>query len=218
MHVLLLRHGQTDDNARGVLQGHTPTRLNALGRRQAEALAARLASYSPPVEALVSSDLPRAAETAEVIARALNLPVETTEVWRERAFGPFEGRAIGEAYLWREATGSWDLPGAEPTEAFRARIRSALLDVVERFQGRKAVAVVSHGAAINTVLRLLAEGDVPLGEGEMPPDLSPIDNCAIVDLRVERSDGTVVWRVTRLNDTSHLATEVEAFTLERQPR
>lgn len=218
MHLLLLRHGQTDDNARGVLQGHTPTHLNARGHEQAACLAARLAHYEPRIEVVISSDLPRALETAGPLARALGVEVLSWPSWRERAFGPFEGRAIGEAQVWREATGSWDLPGAEPTGAFRERIRTALLDVVGRFGSRGAVAVVSHGAAINTVIRLLAEGVLPLTDGAPPPAPAPVANCAIVDLRIEHAaDGALRWRVACLNDVAHLE-ESGAFPWEEQPR
>jgi len=69
--LLLLRHGQTDSNAAGIVQGHLPVPLNDLGHRQAAALAARLAAASPRIGRLISSDLSRAAQTAESIARAL---------------------------------------------------------------------------------------------------------------------------------------------------
>src|SRR2546423_13431725 len=60
-HLLLLRHGQTDANATGVLQGHQPNALNELGRQQAQRLAARVARHHPRITALISSDLRRAA-------------------------------------------------------------------------------------------------------------------------------------------------------------
>ena len=65
IHLLLLRHGQTDSNASGIVQGHLPVPLNALGRQQAAALAGRLRTYTPRIGRLVSSDLARAAQTAE---------------------------------------------------------------------------------------------------------------------------------------------------------
>ena len=131
-HILLLRHGQTDDNARGVLQGHSETNLNALGREQAAALARRLTTFVPRLDALVVSDLARARETAAVIERALGLRARPDPAWRERGFGEFEGRAIAEAEAWRAATGAWDLPGAEDTALFHTRIFDALMTVVQQ--------------------------------------------------------------------------------------
>src|SRR5690606_7479420 len=149
----------------------------------------------------VSSDLPRAMETAEPLARALGLEIEQRPSWRERSFGPYEGRAIGEADTWRKATGTWDLPGAEPVEEFRARILGAFDDMLERHGHRRTAAVVSHGAAINTVLRLMSEGIIRLAEGAEPPDLSPLANCAVVQLQLDRGvTGAACWLApTRLS-------------------
>src|SRR5687767_15143032 len=117
-HVLLLRHGQTDSNAGGILQGHLPTPLNTVGLRQAKRLADRMKRHVPTVTALVSSDLPRAAQTAAPIAAACGLPVFFDPAWRERGFGEFEGRHVGERDTWRAAHGDTDPPGAESRPAF----------------------------------------------------------------------------------------------------
>ena len=69
-HILFIRHGQTDANRDGIVQGHQPTPLNDLGHRQALMLARRLQSYSPAIEVLVSSDLLRAVQTSRPIAAA----------------------------------------------------------------------------------------------------------------------------------------------------
>lgn len=215
MHVLLLRHGQTDENARGILQGHAQTRLNALGHEQARCLAERLRDYVPRVEALVSSDLRRAVETAGPVAHALGLRLEQRAAWRERGFGPFEGRAIGEAEVWRAATGSWDLPGAEPTESFRTRVRSALLDTVRDHPAVYCVAVITHGATIRTVLNLLREGPLQLAPDAPAPESVPIANCAILHLEiVDRQDEVLRWHVRCVNDAAHLATGVGTFQVE----
>jgi len=85
-HILILRHAQTDANAEGRLQGHLPTPLNLAGTRQANLLASRLAAYSPAVEAIISSDLPRATQTAALIASACGMPMTIDPAWRERSF------------------------------------------------------------------------------------------------------------------------------------
>lgn len=216
LHVLLLRHGQTDHNAQGILQGHSQTELNAEGHRQAGLLATRLRSFEPRLEALVSSDLMRAAQTAAPIAVALGLAVHQTPVWRERGFGPYEGKSIGEADTWRVATGNWDLPGAEPTTGFRARVRDALLDVVRIYGSRHCVAVVTHGAVIRTVLTLLNEGELALASDAAKPDSPPIANCSILQLSAEVTGmSPPAWRVACVNDVAHLTTgPLPAFEVE----
>src|SRR5215471_14440301 len=101
--IWLIRHGQTDWNAAGRVQGHTPTDLNEAGRQQAQRLASILAGRS--FAAVISSDLPRAAQTAQVIADALKLKVQQTEALRERSFGTYEGATWEEIRAARLALG-----------------------------------------------------------------------------------------------------------------
>lgn len=216
LHVLLLRHGQTAENAQGILQGHAQTNLNDSGREQAQALATRLRTFTPRIEQLVSSDLNRAVQTAAAIEEALGLRATQTQTWRERGFGPFEGKSIGEADTWRAAMGNWDLPGAEPTEVFRSRVRCALLDVVRDYAALTCVAVVTHGAVIRTVLTLLGDGALALATDEPKPESPPIANCSILQLSVETTKmSNVLWRVAGVNDVRHLTTGMApAFRVE----
>src|SRR3954470_22903151 len=155
-HILLLRHGQTDANATGVLQGHQPTPLNALGLLQARRLAERVARNVPAVTALVSSDLRRAAQTAGPISAACGLTVSYDPSWRERGFGEFEGRLVGERETWRAAHGDADPPGAESLADFRARVRRALERLPDQFPAHPCVAVVTHGGPVGVILRMLS--------------------------------------------------------------
>lgn len=205
MHVLLVRHGQTDENARGVLQGHSQTALNDLGRLQAGRLAGRLRTWVPRVEALVTSDLLRARQTADVIAATLALACAERPEWRERSFGPYEGRTIGEVDIWRAANGHWDLPGAEATAGFQDRVQSALEAVARDFEAHTCVAVVTHGAVLRNILNLLGDGRVRLAPGAPVPDSVPIANCAVMHLEGLRLDESVVsWRVHAVNVVDHL--------------
>src|SRR5688572_29885232 len=93
--VLLIRHGESRGNAERRFGGHTATLLSDLGRRQAEATARALSAER--VTAVYSSDLPRAVETAEPLARAAGLEVVRTAALRERGVGLLDGLTFEEA-------------------------------------------------------------------------------------------------------------------------
>lgn len=214
MHLLLVRHGQTDENARGILQGQSQTALNATGHAQARQLADRLRTYVPRAEAVVSSDLARARQTAEAIAASLGLTFEQRQTWRERGFGPFEGRTIGEADIWRAANGHWDLPGAEPTAAFQSRVLAAMAETVRDYASLSCLAVVTHGAVLRNILNLFGDGRLRLVDRHPVPASVPIVNCSIMHLESERHDSQeIAWRVHAVNDTGHLE-EAAAFRVE----
>ena len=203
--VWLIRHGQTDSNAGGVLQGHLPTALNDLGRRQAVRLAERLGGVRPPLDALVSSDLLRALETAQPIAKALGLALVQDRAWRERGFGALEGQTLGEIDIWRAASGAVDPPGGESGADFERRVVRALVDVVTVHRGRDAIGVVTHGGPMRMVLSLLETGRLVLAPGHEAPSVAAIANASILRLAVEpgRPDG-LAWRVLAVNDVAHL--------------
>ena len=90
--LLLVRHGETIDNANKILQGQTQGELNDKGRQQALELSKALISRH--IDAFVSSDLRRAIETCEIIASPHNVDLETTTLLRERDWGAFTGRYI----------------------------------------------------------------------------------------------------------------------------
>lgn len=204
-HVLLLRHGQTDANATGTLQGHQPTPLNALGVLQAQRLAQRVKRHEPKVTALISSDLRRAAQTAEPIAAVCGLAASYDPAWRERGFGAFEGRTVGERDTWRAAHGDSDPPGAESLPDFRARVVAALQSLPRRFAAHHAVAVVTHGGPVGVLLRMLADGTLPLAPGTVPPEVLQVPNCSVMELVGEETPRGTAWRVGCVNDVTHLS-------------
>ena len=200
-HVLLLRHGQTDANATGVLQGHQPTPLNELGLIQAQRLADRVARHIPKVTALVSSDLRRAVQTAEAVSAACGFAPTYDNAWRERGFGTFEGKHVGERDTWRAAHGDTDPPGAEAVADFRARVHAALLSLPDHFAGHRCIAVVTHGGPVGVVLRLLNDGSLPLSPGAPRPEVVRAANCGVMELVLERGK---TWRLACVNDVAHL--------------
>jgi 2,3-bisphosphoglycerate-dependent phosphoglycerate mutase len=138
--LLLVRHGETDWNAVGRLQGHTDRPLSDFGRRQARQLAAEL--EDEPLDAIYTSDLSRARETAEIAGERLGLPVVLDPDLREKDWGTWEGLTSVE----RDRV---EFVG-ESTEAHQERILGALRRIAERHPGG-CVLIVTHGGSMRRV-------------------------------------------------------------------
>ena len=145
--IFLVRHGETVDNARQIMQGQMPGELNQQGREQARQVAERLAVEQ--VDAVVSSDLRRAVQTAEVIAGRHGLDVVTTPLLRERDWGGFTGRYIPslKGEVWPD--------DIESEEQLLARARSFLLYITTTYPGCRVVAV-GHGIINKAILAVCA--------------------------------------------------------------
>jgi broad specificity phosphatase PhoE len=202
--VLLVRHGESMGNAERRFGGHTPTPLSELGRRQAEAAARSLASEN--VTAIYSSDLLRAVQTAEPLARETGLRVEQTDAFRERSVGLMEGltfeaaaAAHPEEYaalLRRDFERV--LAGGESYRQMLDRASARLDRAVEQNRGG-TVAVFSHtGTICILALHLLGALDAP--------DLKPVwiasSNCGVTRFAIQSGGLT---RLLNANDTRHLS-------------
>ncbi|MCV2491765.1 histidine phosphatase family protein [Geodermatophilus sp. YIM 151500] len=166
--LLLVRHGQSEWNAAGLMQGQTAhVPLTDLGHAQAAAVADELARLSPG--ALVSSDLHRAVQTAEHCARTTGLPVSTTPALREQGYGVLEGRPSRE--LWDVVDWTdphWSAEGGESLAQVHARV-AAYLDRLRADPPADVVALVTHGDTIRAA-QAVAAGD---GPGAMPAVTPP---------------------------------------------
>jgi probable phosphoglycerate mutase len=153
--LLLVRHGQSEWNATGRMQGQTPhVPLTALGHEQAAAAARELAGLRPG--ALVSSDLHRAVQTAEHCARATGLPLTTTPALREQGYGVLEGRPSRE--LWDVVDWTdphWSAEGGESLAALHARVAGYLAEL-RAAPPAPVVALVTHGDTIRAAQAVAA--------------------------------------------------------------
>jgi 2,3-bisphosphoglycerate-dependent phosphoglycerate mutase len=196
---LLLRHGETQWNLAGRLQGWQDSPLSAAGAAQAEALAARLAAER--VERLVASDLGRTRATAAPIAARLALPTTADPGLRERCYGVLEGMTwdeirctYPEAYarlLARDA--DYVIPGGESATQFRDRVVAAL-ERLARENPDAEVAVVTHGGVLGIVYRHVQA--IPL---EMPRTFS-VPNGGLNRIRIAGGR----WSIATWAETDHL--------------
>lgn len=146
--IFLVRHGETIDNARQIMQGQTQGELNEKGREQARQVAERLSVE--PVDAVVASDLNRAIQTAEIIAVPHGLPVRTTKLLRERDWGSFTGRFIPDL---RGETWPDDI---ESEVELLERARSFLIYITTTCPDKRVVAV-GHGIVNKAIMAVYAQ-------------------------------------------------------------
>jgi broad specificity phosphatase PhoE len=182
--VYLVRHGQTAHNVADELRGRLDPPLDVVGWRQASGVSFVVLGHRR-IDMIVTSPLRRAMETAETVARAAGLRIETDARLIDRDYGPWAG--IRKEVV-EERWGSLDAaPGVEPAEQVHSRARAALTDIARRAAGGVAV-VVSHDAVIRYGLVAL----VPeLGD---PASLRRDTGCINV-LECER----LRWRVLGIN-------------------
>lgn len=198
--VALVRHGQTEWNRVERFRGRAELELNDTGRRQAQAVARRLAAEFP-LAAIYSSPLRRAWETAEAIGAAAGLKVQALPGIIDLDYGQWEGLTPEEAAerdparyaLWLSQPHLVHLPGGESLGQVRERAGAALHQVIEAHQGQ-TIALVSHRVVCKVLMCLV------LG----------LDNAHF--WRIEQDTGAInifEWRgglfiVQQFNDTCHL--------------
>jgi probable phosphoglycerate mutase len=193
--LLLIRHGE--NYARKTrLVGRLPgIHLNQQGREQAEELARLLASA--PIQAVFSSPLERAVETAEPLARALNLPVQTDPDLLEIDYGDWQGRTfkqIRRSKFWRQVgqnPAEIRFPGGETFREAQQRAVAALEKIA---QGRDMVAIVTHADMI--LLALAHYLNIPLNDFHRL-EIQPA-SISVIELKDGRSRILHVNQVSRL--------------------
>lgn len=161
--VLFIRHGETSWNRIKRIQGHIDIPLADTGLEQAQRLAERLSSEARSgarLDAIYSSDLQRAQQTARPTASVLGLAPRLVEGLRERAYGVFQGhdsdeiaQRFPEAYArWQTRDPGFSPEGGESVRAFYHRVVHAVTKIVEAHAGER-IACVTHGGVLDCVYR-----------------------------------------------------------------
>lgn len=156
--LIAIRHGETDWNAASRIQGQLDIGLNDAGRWQARRLADVLADEA--LDAVYSSDLARARETAQAVAVNAGLDVRTDVGLRERGFGVFEGLTFAEieqrfpepARRWRQRDAGFGPEGGETLTAFYCRAVASVTALAAKHRGQH-IAIVAHGGVLDALYR-----------------------------------------------------------------
>lgn len=198
--LLLIRHGHVEGIEPESFRGRTDLALTALGRRQAQATAHRIATHWQ-VGAVYTSPLQRCVHTGAAIASACAVSSAVLEALSDLDYGEWQGRTAAEVReavpelfeRWHSAPQRMRFPGGESLPDLVARVAGALIDVLAR-HGDDTVVLVGHDSVNRALLLQLL--DQPLS-AYWVLQLQP---CGISEVLV---DGTQV-RVLRVNETAHL--------------
>jgi len=197
----LVRHGETDWNAARRLQGHTDIDLNARGLAQAKQMAQALKRISFQFDVLYTSDLQRAAKTAEAIEQLFETTAIRNAALRERHLGALQGLTTDDAplrepELWKSHLSrntEENLRNGESIQQFANRIKTVLEQIYKQHTG-KTILLVSHGGALDMMYRIASN---------QPLDAEKIVAVPNASLNWLSYDGHK-WSVDAWADTSHL--------------
>lgn len=205
--LYLIRHGEAVCNVDGTIAGmRSDVGLTELGVLQAERLRDRLAATGEiAADALIASTLPRARQTAEIIAPAFDVPIIPDDDAQELRPGEADGLHINE---FRERYGPFSdaradpylplSPGGESWGGFLARVGDFLYRIVRDYAGQSVV-VVCHGGVIDASL-LIGLG---IGASAPAPGQFHTRNASITHWERERINNIETWRLNRYNDNLH---------------
>ncbi len=199
--VYLIRHGETDWNLTGRWQGHADVPLNAVGLRQARLLGQRLAQEQVRFDAIYSSDLTRAYQTAWELGAAVRVAVQLVPNLREIDLGVWSGHTSAELQArfpeeFALVAAGQDIPrgGGETIRAMRHRVVEAVEALVAQHRG-ETLGIVTHGGCIRALLSHAVRLD-----GEEFRHFPHIGNTSISVVRV----GHAGWETVLVNDMAHL--------------
>ncbi len=186
--ICLVRHGQTDWNALGKLQGQTDIPLNELGKIQARQCGEFLSKDDWDV--IISSPLKRARETADIISHYIEVPVIEKMEFIEKNFGVAEGMTAAER---ESAFVNKEYPGQENQKSLRNRLMNGLQEIQKEYPERKVI-LVAHGAVIHFILRLMSNESIVSNEMRL-------FNACLSTIRFEVDS----WIINNFNQVNHLS-------------
>lgn len=193
MSIVIVRHGETALNAARILQP-LDTPLGERGLVQAAAVARRLAGEG--VRAILSSDLPRALQTAQAIAAASGAAIEGTPLLQERSFGELRGRPY-DSIGFDPLTMAGAPPGGESVDAFLERVAAAFaLAVRRRASMDGTLVVVTHGLVVRAIL----EHHIACDAGRLPARVRNT-SVTLVDAQAPHA-ATLIDCVRHLDETT----------------
>ncbi|KAK8846607.1 hypothetical protein IAR55_005693 [Kwoniella newhampshirensis] len=222
MYILLARHGQTEDNVRGIIQGHKDTPLNDHGRLESSRLAERLRKFE--IFEAHSSPLSRARETAEIVLQHHpDLTLTLADGLKERGLGSLEGRRrekgekvpadaesvnslAARSKAWFDSflalhKPKGPLPSSSPFKHFR---RSSHHHPTDQPVPEPIILVVSHGAWLGSFLSLVLSSAYRFGLASHVDPRLPCYNTSLMVLRCKWVDGKWKGSVDDWGDIKHL--------------
>lgn len=186
--ICLVRHGETDWNALGKLQGRTDIQLNETGIIQAEECSEFLKSFKWDV--IITSPLKRAKQTAEIINKNLNVPLIEMKEFLERDYGDAEGMVLEERI---SAFPDKSYPNQEDRLTLNNRIMTGIQEINQRYEENK-ILLIAHGAVINAILAVLSNGMIGSGK-------TKLINACISNIYFHQDR----WSIKDFNQISHLS-------------
>lgn len=212
--LYLIRHGETDWNVTGRWQGYADVPLNAVGRTQAQLVARRLSNDGVMFDAIYSSDLARAYQTAWEIGSAVKVPVQLLPPLREIDLGLWSGLTRAEIqaqfpaeYARLEQGEDIQRGGGESTAMLYRRVVAAVEAIVAQHPGH-TLALVTHGGPVRMLLRRANNQD-PTSQ----TSFAHIGNTSLSIVHCNSSD----WTAVTVNDMAHLADQPQAPDLMSAP-
>jgi len=197
---VIVRHGQTHGNVTRTLQGQGNTDLDETGLQQVRLLARRLKSH-PPFDAIISSDLKRTLDTAQIIVDTIGGSIIPNPALREWNLGILEGRKWEDLQLeYPEIMKSFlnshvdvEVPGGERRSEMERRVADCLDALASEYAGKRLL-LVTHGGALRAVFKHIVGS--PTGSNMLPQTSNASYNSCTY------TNG--IWQLTCWNDTAHL--------------
>jgi len=197
MRILLLRHGQSEANKNDIIQGHMESSLSELGREQAKDVGENLLENKIAFDAVYSSDLIRAAETAKIVTGILGIKdIVLDKRLREFSLGDYEGKNSKklteeeDAFLkscWEDYT--LRVPNGETVNEFIQRLKGIFNEIIAAAEDDSTILIVGHGGTLYHILQSILN--------ILPKNQAWFINCAINEIVQTQKDKK--WKLVKYN-------------------